>query len=109
MNTNPGPQAGAADDPMDSLVLRPDVEVDPGDVPPPLGPDEQMLMVCVPAGFYARLKAVAARRGEAGCAGLLREWMEAELTAAEQDPVTRAEALRAVEVLRKLGHLTDAA
>lgn len=94
---------------MSGLVFRPDVEVDPGDVPPPLGPGEEMLMLRVPAGFYTRLQAVAAGRDEGGCAGLLQEWMEAELIAAEQGPVTRAEALRAVEVLRKLGHLTDAA
>lgn len=104
--------AGEIGSVMENLAFLPDSKLDPADVPPPLGPDEEIMVtvsIRVTTDVYSRLKALAEQRSQKYTV-MLRSWVEAELAAAESgSPVTRDEALRAVEVLRKLGHVTDAA
>jgi len=57
----------------------------------------------LPTDLDQRVKAVAQARGVAMSA-LVREWIELELAALEQDqPISRADALRALASLRPLG------
>lgn len=104
---------GADEDPgdlMEGLVFDPTAPI-PKDVPV-LGPDEEVMVVVslkLPPATLLALKTLADQRGEKYTV-MLRGWIEAELAAAAAGgAVTRDEALRAVEVLRKLGHVTDAA
>jgi predicted DNA-binding protein len=77
----------------------------PDDIPT-LGPDEEIMVpvsIRVSTDVYYRLKGLAEKRGVKYTV-MLREWVEAELLSAESDsPVSRDEALRAVDVLRRLG------
>lgn len=74
------------------------------ELPPP--PNEPVMVVRslrLPVELDQRLKAAAQTRG-VRMSTLVREWIELELTALEQDqPISRADALRAVASLRPLG------
>jgi predicted DNA-binding protein len=57
----------------------------------------------LPFELDQRLKAAAQRRG-VPTSTLVREWIELELTALEDDqPISRADALRALAALRPMG------
>ena len=90
---------------MDNLVFD-DAAIDPKDIPPPLAPGEEIMVpitLRVTTSDFLRIKELAAKRGEKYTV-MVRNWVEAELASAEAGaPVGRDEALRAVEVLRKLG------
>ena len=72
----------------------------------PPRPTEPVMVVRslrLPVDLDQRVKAAAQGRGVAMSA-LVREWIELELTALEQDqPISRADALRALASLRPLG------
>ena len=78
---------------------------EPAQLPP--RPADTTVMVVrslrLPLELDRRLKAAAAKRGVA-MSTLVREWIELELAALEQDqPISRADALRALAGLRPLG------
>jgi len=73
-------------------------------LPPPAG-DTVMVVrsLRLPLELDQRVKAAAASRG-LPMSTLLREWIELELAGLEQDqPISRADALRALAGLRPLG------
>jgi hypothetical protein len=85
---------------MDGLRFGATVEA-----PPVPDPDEVMVVRSVrwSLGLDARLKAAAAARG-ISMSQLIRDWVELELSALEDDqPISRADALRALASLRPLG------
>lgn len=74
------------------------------ELPPPPG-DTVMVVrsLRLPLELDRRLKTAAEARG-IPMSTLVREWIELELTALEQDqPISRADALRALAALRPLG------
>ena len=77
---------------------------EPVELPPRPG-DTVMVVrsLRLPVDLDKRLKAAAEARG-VPMSTLVREWIELELTALEQDqPISRADALRALAALRPLG------
>jgi predicted DNA-binding protein len=78
------------------------------DAPAPPVPDIDHPVMVVrsvrwPLELDARLKAAATARG-ATMSQLVRDWIELELTALENDqPISRADALRALASLRPIG------
>jgi predicted DNA-binding protein len=71
--------------------------------PPATDPVMVVRSLRLPVELDQRLKAAAAGRG-IPMSTLVREWIELELTALEQDqPISRADALRALASLRPLG------
>ena len=85
---------------MDSLQFT----EEPAKLPPRAG-DAVMVVrsLRLPLDLDKRLKTAAEDRGVA-MSTLVREWIELELTALEQDqPISRADALRALAALRPLG------
>jgi predicted DNA-binding protein len=77
---------------------------EPAELPPRPG-DTVMVVrsLRLPVELDKRLKAVAEARG-VPMSTLVREWIELELTALEHDqPISRADALRALAALRPLG------
>ena len=86
---------------MESLELG---EGAPGDeVPPRDAPVMIVRSLRLPFELDQRLKAAAQRRG-VPTSTLVREWIELELTALEDDqPISRADALRALASLRPMG------
>jgi predicted DNA-binding protein len=76
----------------------------PAELPPRPG-DTVMVVrsLRLPVELDKRLKAAAEARG-VPMSTLVREWIELELTALEHDqPISRADALRALAALRPLG------
>lgn len=78
----------------------------PGDIPPPAAPGETVMVntsLRLPLEVFKGVKALADARG-VKFTHMLRRWIEAELASAQAgEPVPREDALRAVEVLRRLG------
>lgn len=75
---------------------------DDGTAPAPPAPGEPMVVrsLRLPVDVYQRINAVAARHGVA-VSTLMREWIEAELAATEDDePISRSDAVRALTMLR---------
>lgn len=73
------------------------------ELPPPGSPVMVVRSLRLPFELDRRLKAAAERRG-VPTSTLLREWIELELTALEDDqPISRADALRALASLRPVG------
>ena len=71
--------------------------------PPPAEPVMVVRSLRLPTDLDQRVKAVAQARG-VPMSALVREWIELELAALEQDqPISRADALRALASLRPLG------
>ena len=86
---------------MESLEFDGDAPED--EVPPRDAPIMVVRSLRLPSGLDQRLKAVAQRRG-VPTSTLVREWIELELTALEDDqPISRADALRALAALRPIG------
>jgi predicted DNA-binding protein len=73
-------------------------------VPPPPGSEVMVVRsLRLSLDLDTRLKAAAQARG-VPMSTLIREWIELELVALEQDqPISRADALRALAALRPLG------
>ncbi len=70
--------------------------------PPPTEPVMVVRSLRLPVELDQRLKAAARTRG-VPMSTLVREWIELELAALEQDqPISRADALRALAALRPL-------
>ena len=70
---------------------------------PPRGAPVMVRSLRLPFELDQRLKAAAKRRG-VPTSTLVREWIELELTALEDDqPISRADALRALAALRPMG------
>ncbi len=88
------------------LTVDYDTEVPESEVPPRELAEQPTTVVTslrIPLDLYQRIKAVAESRGTT-MGALLREWAELELTALENDqPISRADALRALASLRPLG------
>ncbi len=83
---------------MDELTFGPER----AELPPVPGTEESMVVrsLRLPLDLDRRLKAAAAARGVA-MSTLVREWIELELTTLERDqPISRADALRALASLR---------
>lgn len=75
----------------------------PDELPPPGSPVMVVRSLRLPFELDRRLKAAAERRG-VPTSTLVREWIELELTALEDDqPISRADALRALASLRPVG------
>ena len=73
------------------------------EVPPRGAPVMVVRSLRLPFELDQRLKAAAKRRG-VPTSTLVREWIELELTALEDDqPISRADALRALAALRPMG------
>ena len=71
--------------------------------PPPADPVMVVRSLRLPIELDRRLKAAAGARG-VPMSTLVREWIELELAALEHDqPISRADALRALAALRPLG------
>ena len=86
---------------MDSLEFGADAAED--EVPPRGAPVMVVRSLRLPFELDQRLKAAAQRRG-IPTSTLVREWIELELTALEDDqPISRADALRALASLRPIG------
>jgi predicted DNA-binding protein len=101
--TEPGPStADELDKFLDNLTYL-DGEVPPDRIPPPPGPDNPVMVVTslrLPLELHERLKAAAGLRGKP-FSTLVREWIEQGLAGMEDDqPISRAEALRALAGLR---------
>lgn len=81
-------------------------DLPPVDVPPVADVDDEPMVVRsvrMPLGLDRRLKAAATARG-VPVSQLLREWAELELATLEHDqPISRADALRALAAIRPLG------
>lgn len=85
---------------MDSLEIGPEVE---DELPPPGAPVMVVRSLRLPVELDGRVKAAAERRG-VPTSTLIREWIELELTALDHDePISRADALRAVSRVRAVG------
>jgi predicted DNA-binding protein len=86
---------------MESLEFDGDAPAD--EVPPRDASIMVVRSLRLPSELDQRLKAVARRRG-VPTSTLVREWIELELTALEDDqPISRADALRALAALRPMG------
>jgi predicted DNA-binding protein len=86
---------------MESLEF--DGEADESELPPRDAPVMVVRSLRLPFALDQRLKAAAQRRG-VPTSTLVREWIELELTALEDDqPISRADALRALASLRPMG------
>jgi predicted DNA-binding protein len=86
---------------MESLEFGADAADD--DVPPRGAPVMVVRSLRLPFELDQRLKAAAKRRG-VPTSTLVREWIELELTGLEDDqPISRADALRALAALRPMG------
>jgi predicted DNA-binding protein len=86
---------------MESVELGEDAAED--ELPPPGAPVMVVRSLRLPVELDQRVKAAAQHRG-VPTSTLVREWIELELTALEQDqPISRADALRALATLRPLG------
>ncbi|MPZ28137.1 MAG: hypothetical protein GEV12_17430 [Micromonosporaceae bacterium] len=75
---------------------------DDGATPVPPAPGEPMVVrsLRLPVEVHQRINAVAARHGLAAST-LMREWIETELAAMEDDqPISRSDAVRALTMLR---------
>ncbi len=87
---------------MDGLTF----EGEPAEVPPvPAAGEEAMVVrsLRLPLELDRRLKAAAEARG-LSMSMLVREWIDLELAGLEHDqPISRADALRALAALRPLG------
>lgn len=78
------------------------VAADDGTTPVPPAPGEPMVVrsLRLPVDLYQRINAAAARHGVAAST-LMREWIETELVAMEDDqPISRSDAVRALTMLR---------
>ncbi|MGH3681646.1 MAG: hypothetical protein ACRDT2_15550 [Natronosporangium sp.] len=78
------------------------VAADDGTTPVPPPPGEPMVVrsLRLPVDVYRRIDALAARHGVAAST-LMREWIETELAAMEDDqPISRSDAVRALTMLR---------
>jgi predicted DNA-binding protein len=86
---------------MESLEFG--AEAPEGELPPPAAPVMVVRSLRLPVELDARVKAAAEQRG-VPTSTLLREWIELELTALDRDePISRADALRALARLRAVG------
>jgi predicted DNA-binding protein len=86
---------------MESLEF--DGEATQDEVPPRDMPVMVVRSLRLPFELDQKLKAAAQRRG-VRTSTLIREWIELELTALEDDqPISRADALRALATLRPMG------
>jgi predicted DNA-binding protein len=86
---------------MDPLEYGEDAAED--ELPPRGAPVMVVRSLRLPFELDHRLKAAAQRRG-VPTSTLVREWIELELTALEDDqPISRADALRALAALRPMG------
>jgi predicted DNA-binding protein len=86
---------------MESLEF--DGEAAEDEVPPRDLPIMVVRSLRLPSELDQKLKAAAQRRG-LPTSTLVREWIELELTALEDDqPISRADALRALAALRPMG------
>jgi predicted DNA-binding protein len=86
---------------MESLEF--DGEAAEDEVPPRDLPIMVVRSLRLPSELDQKLKAAARRRG-VRTSTLVREWIELELTALEDDqPISRADALRALATLRPMG------
>jgi predicted DNA-binding protein len=85
---------------MDQSAAVPEAEVPPREMAEQ--PSTVVTSLRLPLELYQRLKAAAESRG-ATMGALLREWAELELAALENDqPISRADALRALASVRPL-------
>jgi predicted DNA-binding protein len=79
--------------------------VDPADAPPALRPDDTVTVTTslrIPFELHQRVKKAAEERNVTMSA-LIRDWIELELAALENDqPISRADALRALAALHPL-------
>lgn len=76
--------------------------IDDDTTPAPPAPGEPMVVrsLRLPVDVHQRITAVAARHGVA-VSTLMREWIETELAAMEDDqPISRSDAVRALTMLR---------
>ena len=86
---------------MESLEFGDDAAED--EVPPRDAPVMVVRSLRLPFELDQRLKAAARRRGVA-TSTLVRQWIQLELTALDDDqPISRADALRALATLRPMG------
>jgi predicted DNA-binding protein len=86
---------------MESLEFGEDASEE--ELPPRGAPVMVVRSLRLPFELDQRLKAAAQRRG-VPTSTLLREWIELELTGLEDDqPISRADALRALATLRPMG------
>ena len=86
---------------MESLEF--DGDADENEVPPRDAPVMVVRSLRLPFELDQRLKTAAQHRA-VPTSTLLREWIELELTALEDDqPISRADALRALATLRPMG------
>ncbi|WP_378730843.1 ribbon-helix-helix protein, CopG family [Nocardia brasiliensis] len=94
------------DELMDSLVFD-DAPVPEADVPPPLTPGEDIMVVRslrIPLDMDQAIKAEAQARG-ISMSELIRDWLAIELAAlADDQPISRADALRALAGVRPIHH-----
>ena len=85
---------------LESLEFGPEAA---DELPAPGSPVMVVRSLRLPFELDRRLKAAAERRG-VPTSTLVREWIELELTALEDDqPISRADALRALASLRPVG------
>ncbi|WP_280266069.1 hypothetical protein [Nocardia wallacei] len=86
---------------LDRLTFSDD-PVSPEQVPPPLPPDEDIMItssIRLPLRLHTRLKQLAAERG-IGLSTLVREWLEAAIAELDDDQlISRAEARMALSRL----------
>ena len=86
---------------MESLEFGADATEE--ELPPRSAPVMVVRSLRLPFELDRRVKAAAERRG-VPTSTLVREWIELELTALEDDqPISRADALRALATLRPIG------
>ncbi|MEU7769180.1 CopG family transcriptional regulator [Nocardia sp. NPDC049190] len=82
-----------------------DVPVDPGEVPPSLRPEDTVTVTTslrIPLDLHQRVKKAAEQRN-VSMSALIRDWIELELATLENDqPISRADALRALAALHPL-------
>ncbi|WP_159080560.1 ribbon-helix-helix protein, CopG family [Nocardia suismassiliense] len=92
------------DELMDSLVFD-DAPVREADVPPPMTPGEDIMVVRslrLPLDMDQSIKAEAQARG-ISMSELIRDWLAVELAAlADDQPISRADALRALAGVRPI-------
>lgn len=104
-NTFPTTPQGV-DELMDSLVFD-DAPVRESDVPPPMAPGEDIMVVRslrIPLDMDQSIKAEAQARGIT-MSELIRDWLAVELAAlADDQPISRADALRALAGVRPIHH-----
>jgi predicted DNA-binding protein len=92
---------------MDGLEFGEDAP--DGELPPPGAPVMVVRSLRLPVELDQRVKAAAEQRG-VPTSTLIREWIELELTALDHDePISRADALRALAALRPIGGAASSA